>query len=498
MNVEQTAFHSDRVLVVEDDVDLRRVLVGTLQTHGFETAEASNGAEALERLRRQGAELVLLDLMMPVMNGWEFRAEQMKDPDLASTPVLVLTAGDGHDALKIEADGYLKKPIDTRFLIANIQRAIRSAQARRLARAERLAALGTLAAAMAHEINNPLSYVVANLQDLCERMPQFVRPERTHDVEPAVQEALGGALRIRDVVRQVRELAGVGDAEPGYVEVDRCIEAALDVARPALEGVSIVRRSTAVPLVRATELGLTHVLSSVIRRAAQGVRAAPRDRAVLQLSSRVTLQGNVEIEVAERWSEPQNGRRVPPSETPEGLSTGIGLGLCQGLVKSWGGDLEFESSDTTMVARLCFAPATEPRISPSPPATDQASRRARILVVDDEPAVARAVARVLRNDHDVTCAYGGDQALRILDGDADFDLIVCDVVMPGVGGEEVYRIVGRRYPGLERKMVFVSGGAFTEKAVSFLDRIDNPTLNKPFDRAEMMEVISAALAKSRE
>lgn len=110
------------ILIVEDDSDLREMMEQLLTLEGYTAATAANGREALEYLRRAEApELILLDLMMPVMDGWEFRREQERDPHLASVPVVVLSALDQHRARDIGATAFLKKPLDFDRLLALVR-----------------------------------------------------------------------------------------------------------------------------------------------------------------------------------------------------------------------------------------------------------------------------------------------------------------------------------------------------------------------------------------
>lgn len=96
-------------MVVEDDVEIRRGIADALEIEGFEVVEAADGREALEKLRRQARpSAIVLDLMMPRMNGWQFRDEQRKDPELASIPVIAMSAANRDD--RIQADAYLTKP----------------------------------------------------------------------------------------------------------------------------------------------------------------------------------------------------------------------------------------------------------------------------------------------------------------------------------------------------------------------------------------------------
>jgi len=111
------------VLIVEDDSDLREMMAQLLTLEGYGAATVSNGREALEYLRGGSApDLILLDLMMPVMDGWEFRRQQERDPSLASVPVVILSALDPHRAGDIEADAFLKKPLDFDRLLDLVRR----------------------------------------------------------------------------------------------------------------------------------------------------------------------------------------------------------------------------------------------------------------------------------------------------------------------------------------------------------------------------------------
>jgi CheY-like chemotaxis protein len=111
------------VLVVEDDDDLREVVTQTLQRKAFVVLSARDGQEALEQLElHPQVNLVLLDLMMPRMSGWEFRRRQLADPRFASVPVVVMTATTSLDEAAIVADDILRKPLSLSALVAAIER----------------------------------------------------------------------------------------------------------------------------------------------------------------------------------------------------------------------------------------------------------------------------------------------------------------------------------------------------------------------------------------
>ena len=108
------------------------------------------------------------------------------------------------------------------------------------------------------------------------------------------------------------------------------------------------------------------------------------------------------------------------------------------------------------------------------------TRRGKVLIVDDEVAVARSLERVLRKDHDVTLATGGEDALAKLADAAFYDVVFCDLMMPDVSGIDVYERVTKENPEQARRIVFMTGGAFTPRAVAFLESTGNTVLLKPF------------------
>jgi CheY-like chemotaxis protein len=111
------------VLIVEDDVELRDMMAQLLTLEGFVATSVANGREALEYLRRgDRPDIILLDLMMPVMDGWEFRRKQQSDPTLATVPVVVLSALDHRRAAEVDAVAFLKKPLDFDRLLELVRR----------------------------------------------------------------------------------------------------------------------------------------------------------------------------------------------------------------------------------------------------------------------------------------------------------------------------------------------------------------------------------------
>jgi CheY-like chemotaxis protein len=194
-----------RLLVVEDDETILSSLSDLLRDEGATLATAANGRDALAALRAsEPPDLILLDLMMPVMDGWEFRVAQRADQELAGIPLIAMSADASAKARAIAADAYLRKPVDIEGLVGSIRRVIDGRAEKRQAVADSTAAFALMAAEIAHEINNPLTYVLANLHVLAEKFPAGSQDREEAELHDLVADAVEGAERIRRVVKQAQ------------------------------------------------------------------------------------------------------------------------------------------------------------------------------------------------------------------------------------------------------------------------------------------------------
>jgi signal transduction histidine kinase len=344
--------HGIHLLLVEDDGAIRSALAEALADESFHVTTANDGREALDRLH--GAALpdaIILDLMMPVMDGWEFRVEQRADPALADIPLLAMSADVSAKARAIAADGYVRKPVDFPDLLQRLHTIVDRATRNRLAVADRMAALGTLAAGIAHEINNPLTYVIANLQTLAQRLPAGAGA--CADLPDLVADALEGADRIRRLVKDVQKASPrLSTASPTLVALADALHTALVLTEPEIR--SRARLSCDLDpdrklYVRGDQDRVAELFRNLLLNAAQAIPEGRfADNEIRVELHEVPGRGAAIVRVADTGTgiAPEVQERIfQPFFTtkPIGRGTGLGLSICQGIVTALGGEISFAS-----------------------------------------------------------------------------------------------------------------------------------------------------------
>jgi signal transduction histidine kinase/DNA-binding response OmpR family regulator len=378
----------------------------------------------------------------------------------------------------------------------------RSAQ-EQLMISDRLASVGMLAAGVAHEINNPLGAVLLNLEtahDIFRRSP-----ERRDEAE--LMESMGDAraavARVREIVADLRIFSRHEDPAAVRAEVRDALESSLRMAWTEIRHrARIVKDYQPTPSVGGSEARLGQVFLNLIVNAAQAIPEGNVDENTIRVSTRTNELGSAVIEIAD------TGPGIPTETmanlfTPffttkaPGVGTGLGLPICQRIVAQMGGQIQVESElgkgsifrvILPAASALSIAGVQRARAQAKPPV---ASRRGRILVIDDEPMLASAIRRVLVAHHDVVTTTRAADALEHLRGGATFDVIFSDLMMPQVTGMELYQRITEEFPEHAPRVVFLTGGAFTQSAREFLAQVPNPTLEKPIDRNGLIALVNA-------
>lgn len=411
------------------------------------------------------------------------------------------------------------------------RRARRNLEAQ-LAQAERLASVGTLAAGMAHEINNPLAYVLLNLQAftrqaeqlgsglatlearLAERLGEAEARELIRGAAGDVRErfarvgqhgkdAIEGAERVQRIVRDLMTFSRVTEEQRTLVDINGALEVALKMAHHEIKyRARLVRELGQLAPVHGNDGRLSQVFLNLLINAARAIEEGHAEDNEIRV--RTWLEdGEVCVEVADtghgvapehmdRLFEPFFSTRAP------GAGAGLGLSICHNVVRAHGGRIDVESevgAGTRFVVRLPAAQIRrdEPAAHQSSAPLPGAARRSRVLLVDDEPMVVRVLAQLLGRTYEVVCADGYASAIAALSSSERVDVILCDMMMLDGTGVDVHAWVTEHDPDLAKRMIFMTGGTFTPRARTFLSEMPVRHLVKPFSLKELDEAVGAIL-----
>jgi signal transduction histidine kinase len=370
----------------------------------------------------------------------------------------------------------------------------------RLRLSDRLVSIGTMAAGVAHEINNPLAFVGANL-DLTHEWISGLPPMPGDKVRPEIDEALRdareGVARIAAIVRDMKALSRSDEEHVGPVDIQSVLEGSIAIARNEIHHrAQVVRNFAPLPPVQGNAPRLGQVFLNLIVNAAHAIEAGNAAGNEIRVATSVTEGGAVRVDIEDTGQgipEELRARIFEPFFTtkPIGEGTGLGLSICHGIVQSLGGSLECHSEVGKGSTFSVTLPASVMDAEPPPSRVESiACRRGRVLIVDDEASVAAALRRTLADDHEVCIETSGSAALQLLARDSTFDVILCDLMMPDTTGMDVFEALSAEHPSLCPRVVFMTGGVFTSRAIDFRDRVPNRFLDKPFDMGSVRALVS--------
>jgi PAS domain S-box-containing protein len=354
---------------------------------------------------------------------------------------------------------------------------------------DRMASVGTLAAGVAHEINNPLAAVLANLELAQREVARLAQHTHVGELGELVHEAREAADRVRQIVRDLRVFSRSEEEQLGAVDVRAVLDSTLRIAWNEIRHrARLVRDFQDVPPVLGNESRLGQVFVNLLVNAAQAIPEGLAETNQITVRTRVR-DDRVAVDVVDTgtgMSPAVLHRLFTPFFTtkPVGVGTGLGLSICQRIVTAMGGEIRVDSAPgqgSSFSVLLPFAPAGRAPASAEAPARVRQGRRGRVLVIDDEALIALAVRRMLADEHHVETVGRAEDALARLRAGERYDVILCDLMMPQVTGMDLHATLAREIPELTDRMIFMTGGAFTLRARQFLDGIPNPRIEKPFD-----------------
>ena len=402
---------------------------------------------------------------------------------------------------------------------------------------ERLAIVGQLAAGVAHEINNPSAVVVANLEELragirdlrellkatmeaavlSGQEQQLLRiqrlsdqagyPELIPEMLTMMHESLAGMARIRNIVQDLKGFSRIDDGDRVPADVRRLLERSIGLTQNELRYRGRVETTIErVPAVlcapgRISQV-FVHVLSFLINLSEEPIA----DR-VFRVSCEpegpwVTVRFNDSGTTLDEQTLARIWDPVLENERPTGARTGLGLAVCREILRRHEGEIDIlPEQGTSIVVRL-------PAIAPTPSTSfallpneddgdDDALEYASVMVVDDEPALINSLRRVLRTVKTFSAASSGRLALEQIEEGARPDIILCDLMMADVSGPELYERIEKDYPDLAQRMLFITGGAFTEDTRAFSEAHADRVLYKPIPPQQLRERMRAHLAETK-
>lgn len=400
----------------------------------------------------------------------------------------------------------------------------------RLHHADRLASIGQLASGVAHEINNPAGFILGNLEVLddhlgvveraCARITHAaqVRGDTTaprvhveltttlREMRSMLTDSITGIERISRIVKSLSSFARIERDEVDRVNLNEVLETACKITNNEIRHRAMLHKDlAALPRVAADPGKLIQVFTNLLINAAHAIEPGAADRNRIRVSTRqhgdqiiarVEDTGcGIPAEDIERIFEPFYTTKT------RGLGTGLGLPLSIDIVRRHGGDLRVSSIVGEGSVFEIVLPVNNGMAMPAPPApappspANGKSRRARVLVIDDEHLLLDTFRRMLRRSHEVITAEGGARAIAQLERDQGFDVIICDLMMPELDGMQLYGIVCERWPALRSRLIFCSGGAFAADARDFLERASQQhvVIEKPVKREMLLQAVGRIL-----
>lgn len=410
-----------------------------------------------------------------------------------------------------------------------------------IARTERLTSLGTLAAGVVHEVQNPLAYVIANL-DVALRTVDKADPNaegteapassssKKTELRAALTAAREGASRVALIARDLKTFAKSDESVRGPVDLAEAIATSLKLTQNSLKGNAKVSTDIhGVGTVWASEPRLVQLFVNLLLNAIDGIeRGGGQDNAI-RIVAKVLPDGRrrVDIEDTGKGVAPEDASRVfEPFWTQKPNGMGLGLAICHGIVESLGGEI-FLDADRPVGSRgarfsvilparsgtsASIAPAPPPPVAEKPverapvaqPVTNGNGDepRGKLLVVDDELRLAEILRMTLSASYDVDVATRGRRALELLlhpptATERDFDVVLCDIMLPDFTGAQLFQEVSRSRPDLAERFVFLTGGVFTESIRQFLHDVSNPRIEKPFDLDQLEHLVAQRVKLAR-
>jgi len=365
---------------------------------------------------------------------------------------------------------------------------------------ERLASVGALAAGVAHEINNPLTYVSIGLDSLVKGLAETELSDvpALPKLRQIVADVTDGTRRIQAIVSDLRAFSRVQTERVESVDLNEIVRIALRIAGHELKYCTQVLENYGdLPPLRGSEGRLCQVFLNLIINAAQAMPQETPAENVLRVTTLLSPDGEATVEIADTGAgiAPGNVDRLFDPFFSTKLArggSGLGLSICRGIVEAHGGSIRVESEvgkGSCFTVRLPISSTRELRAVTSAPPPRRFAQALRVLVIDDEPAILRAVRLSLPHVA-FEALDSARKAIALLETGKIFDAVLCDVMMPGMSGVEFHAWLAQNKPELAEKTLFMTGGGLNEETGDFLTSVRERLLLKPFESRDLDGLLS--------
>ncbi len=456
------------------------------------------------------------------------------------TVLLALAAGADEAAVVSPSD-----PAELAAFVARLGvRAGMRAETERLyesfAHSEKLTALGTLVAGVGHEINNPLSAVMLSLDaararllpaleaawevmraaeageaapsEALARLKRVAQLETTRSSTQLFDDLSSATDAIASIVRDLRVFARTDEHEPlEVVEVSELIDHAVRLAGRDVLRKALLERDYAphLPKLALPRHRITQVLVNVLVNAGHAIEEIVRPVHRIRVSARADDE-HVAIAISDTGPgiAPESIERIfDPFFTTkrQDLGTGLGLSISRSILRKIGGELAVESVYQEGATFVCLLPVARPddvrdavrrRSTPIPASSHHGMPS--VLIVDEDPHMLRAYARVLSGGHRLLVAREGREAIELLESGSHADVLLCEVDLPGIDGCELYAWLEAERPDLKDRIVFVTSGGASQDQRSFIEQHHDAVLHKPVRAADLLEAVARAAGRGRD
>lgn len=515
-----------RVLLVEHDEQGAVLLQRALASTRWPVRLAQSTAEAVEGATAGEFDCAVVDARLPDGTA-ESLAVALRRSLGETFPIILLSDGAPEDQAAVESlhtgfqDVIFRAQLTPSELRRSIRLAVQTSQVadlrRRLAHADRLSALGQLAAGIAHEINNPAAFILANLEVLAALTGELMKLERDPEALAArfreagreagelIADSVEGIDRISTIASRLRSFARKDRGHVGPVALNQVVLNSIKLVRNRIRHRAHLERDLQdVPLILADSGKLEQVVVNLLVNALQALESAPGSGlGTIRVRTAPDGERMVRLTVEDDgpgMSEDVQARAFEAFFTtkPPGLGTGIGLALCREIIESHHGHIELSSApgegarfdiclptDASASLEQVFTPLREQSV---------VDARRRVLLVDDEVRLLEAYQRMFRSVFELVTCNGARAATELLGHDTDFDAILCDVMMPDMNGVDLYEWIGRECPQLQDRVLFHTGGVFDPTLRQRAEATGAPFVSKP---ASLMEIRAAVEAIER-